>query len=185
MEVSSSAISGALKAGVQVVSAQKRPVLDVYHRIHNLKHPRRDITSHDDPSLVVGSTSRQQVFISFTLTNIGGERAENIKLTIGGNMIRPEPMKDFGLIFKNVYPQMPPAHSVHLFCFDEFDFDWQLDTQSKQKYLEIIMEYDLPKGFVNTIRSVPWKILKRRRYSEKYLFYPFMVAGELPPPEYV
>ncbi|EGQ8221372.1 hypothetical protein O2V13_004766 [Vibrio parahaemolyticus] len=94
MEVSSSAISGALKAGVQVVSAQKRPVLDVYHRIHNLKHPRRDITSHDDPSLVVGTTSRQQVFISFTLTNIGGERAENIKLTIGGNMIRPEPMKD-------------------------------------------------------------------------------------------
>ncbi|HDV5412820.1 hypothetical protein DD565_14800 [Vibrio cholerae] len=185
MEVSSSAISGALKAGVQVVSAQKRPVLEVYHRIHHLKHPPRDVTPHDEPSRVIARTSLQQVFISFTLTNIGGERAENIKLTIGGNMIRPTPKEDFGPIFKNIYPQMPPAGSVHLFCFDEFDFEWQLDAQSKQKYLEIIMEYDLPKGFVNTIRSLPWKITNKRRYSDKYLFYPFMVAGELPPPEYV
>ncbi|HAS8304244.1 TPA: hypothetical protein I7718_21205, partial [Vibrio vulnificus] len=181
MEVSSSALSGALKAGIQVVSAQKRPLLEIYHRVHNLKHPPHDVVLNETPR-VTEKISRQEIFISFTLTNIGGERAENIKLSISGNMIRPNPRQDFGPVFKHVYPQMAPAHSVHLFSFERFDFSfWDEDGDSDQKFLEITMEYDLPKGVINRIRSLPWIIAKKRRYKESYIFRPFMVSGELPP----
>lgn len=35
MEVSSSAVTGAIRIGVQVVSSHKLPVLEIYHQVRN------------------------------------------------------------------------------------------------------------------------------------------------------
>ena len=35
MDVSSSAVTGALKVGLRVVSSHKRPMLEVYHQMRN------------------------------------------------------------------------------------------------------------------------------------------------------
>ncbi|MFA0339061.1 hypothetical protein, partial [Vibrio breoganii] len=42
MEVSSSAITGAMRVGVQVVNSHKRPLLEVYHQVHNKFSPEQE-----------------------------------------------------------------------------------------------------------------------------------------------
>lgn len=191
MELSSSAATGAMRVGVQVVSAHKTPELEIYHQVRNTLGPEQE---YQDPSDSSGNHKktikhrRHEVFIEFILLNIGGSRAENVKLSLLGNLKRNPPRDSFGELFDVIIPQMPPGQSRYLFKFDMFDLYNYSDNGSPNNFktgsLTIVMEYDSGKGFLNYIFSLPSKFMRRRRFKKEYTFSPDLVSGDLPPIEY-
>ena len=192
MEVSSSAVTGALRVGLQIVSAHKRPVLETYHQMRNRFGPEYEhqiAKGADGIEQITQKIRFQDIFIQFTLINIGGERAENIKLSIGGDLKRHKPREDFGEVFRTIIPQMAPGQTHFLFKFDHHDLNEYPEGGGKplgmkKQSLTITMEYDAPKGLINWILSIPSKLRGKRRFRETYTFSPQMVAGDLPPAEY-
>lgn|SRR4030043_429955 len=192
MEDSSSAVIGALRLGLQVVSAHKRPVLEIYHQVRNRFGPEFEYQIPKEANgleQITQKTRFQDIFIQFTLINIGGQRAENIKLSISGDLKRHPPREDFGGVFRAIIPQMAPGQTHFLFRFDDRDLNEYPEGGGspiglKKKSLTITMEYDAPKGLLNWILSIPSKLRGKRRFSETYTFSPQMVAGDLPPAEY-
>lgn len=192
MEVASSALSGALKVGLQVVSSHKRPLLEIYYQMRNRFGPEWEYQMPKGSGgieHVTNKTRFQDIFVQFTLINIGGERAENIKLSISGDLKRHKPREDFGEIFRNVIPQMAPGQTHFLFSFDDHDLDEYAEGGGKplgmkKQSLSITIEYDSPKGILNWISSIPSKLRGKRRFRASFKFLPQMVAGELPPAEY-
>jgi len=192
MEVSSSAVTGAMKMGIQIVSAHKRPVLEIYHQVRNRFGPEFEYqipNGADGIEQVTQKTRLHDIFVQFSLINIGGKRAENIKLSIGGELKRHEPRASFGEVFRTIIPQMAPGQTHFLFKFDDHDLNEYPEGGGKllglkKKSLTITMEYDSPKGIINWILSVPSKCRGKRRFKETYTFSPQMVAGDLPPAEY-
>ncbi len=194
MDISSSAVTGAMKVGLQIVSSHKRPVLEVYHQVHNRYGPEREhcIDWGQDSKAPTFKSRVQNIFIQFTLVNIGGERAENVKLTISGDLKREKPRESFGPIFENIYPQMPAGHVIQLFQFQDSDlWLWEEDGNisrpigMKDGKLIITMEYDLPKGFINWFKRLPARLRGKRTYKDIYEFSSYMVEGDLPPAEYM
>ena len=57
MEVSSSAITGAMRVGVQVVSSHKAPVLEIYHQVRNRIGPEFE---YETPKGVSGEETIKQ-----------------------------------------------------------------------------------------------------------------------------
>ena len=192
MEISTSAASTAMKVGVQVVSNQKRPLLEIYHQVYNKFGPE---TEHET-DLGHGQKTKfkhrnQEIFVQFTLINIGAERAENIKLTISGDLRREWPKESYPPIFHNVYPQIAPGQIIYLFKFTNNDLlKWEYDEHKgkpvgmKMENLIITMEYDPPNGLINNFLRLPWSLRGKRRYIDTYEFFPSMVEGDLPPAEY-
>jgi hypothetical protein len=192
MEVASSAVSGALKVGLQVVSSHKRPLLEIYYQMRNRFE---SVCEYQMPKgtggieHVTDKTRFQDIFVQFTLINIGGERAENIKLSISGDLKRHKPREDFGEMFRNIIPQMAPGQTHFLFRLDVHDLDVYAEGGGKplgmkKQSLTIAIEYDAPKGILNWISSIPSKVRGKRRFRASYTFSPQMVAGDLPPAEY-
>lgn len=192
MEISSSAVTDALKVGIQVLSSHKRPLLEVYHQVHNRFGPEFE---YQVPKGVSGKehidmkTRFQDIFIQFSLVNIGGERAENIKLSISGDLRRNKPRQDFGESFRSIVPQMAPGQTHFLFRFDDHDLNIYPEGGGKPigvktSSFTITVEYDAPKGFINWFLAVPSRIRCKRRFVTTYTFSPQMVAGDLPPAEY-
>ena len=192
MEVSSATVAGALRVGLQIVSSHKRPVLEIYHQSRNRFGPEfeHQISKGADGIEQISQKMRlQDIFIQFTLINIGGERAENIKLSIDAGLKRHHPRNDFGDVFKTIIPQMAPGQIHFLFRFDDHDLNEYSEGGGKplgmkKQSLTITMEYDAPKGLINWILSIPSRLKKERRFIETYTFSPQMVAGDLPPAEY-
>ncbi|MEZ8883942.1 hypothetical protein AB4371_21975 [Vibrio sp. 10N.261.51.A3] len=193
MEVSSSAVSSVMKVGLQIVTSRKRPVLEVYHQVHNRFGPEKESrTSWGENDESVYKTRYQEIFVQFTLVNIGAERAENVKLSISGDLKREFPREHYPNNFNEIYPQIAPGQLLYLFQFSDSDLlIWETKAgakystkKMKQELLEITMEYDPPKGLINTLLSLPWSLRGKRRYCDKYLFKASMVEGDLPPAEY-
>ncbi|BFM06924.1 hypothetical protein [Halioxenophilus aromaticivorans] len=192
MEVSSSAITGAMRVGVQVVSSHKAPVLEIYHQVRNRFGPEFE---YETPKGVSGEatikqkTRFQDIFVEFTLVNIGGSRAENIKLSISGVLRRNSPRESFGELFDVVIPQMAPGQSRFLFRFDDHDLNEYPEGGGrpiglKNESFTILMEYDSGKGILNWFLSLLSKLRGKRRFREEYTFFPQLVTGDLPPAEY-
>lgn len=192
MEVSSSIVTGAMRVGVQIVSAHKAPALEVYHQVRNRFGPEFE---YETPKGVSGEETIkqrirfQEIFIEFTLVNIGGSRAENIKLSLTGDLRRNSPREDFREIFDVVIPQMAPGQSRFLFRFDSHDLNEYPEGGGKSiglksTFFTIVMEYDSGKGILNWIMSLPSKLRGKRRFREEYTFFPTLVTGDLPPAEY-
>ncbi len=152
MEVSSSAVTGALRVGLQIVSAHKRPVLETYHQMRNRFGPEYEhqiAKGADGIEQITQKIRFQDIFIQFTLINIGGVRAENIKLSIGGDLKRNKPREDFGEVFRTIIPQMAPGQTHFLFKFDDHDLNEYPEGGGKflgmkKQSLTITMEYDAP-----------------------------------------
>lgn len=126
MEVSSSAVTGAIRIGVQVVSSHKLPVLEIYHQVRNRFGPEFEYEIPKGVSreeTIKQKTRFQDIFIEFSLVNIGGSRAENIKLILSGDLRRNPPRESFGYLFDVIIPQLAPGQSRFLFGFDEFDLN--------------------------------------------------------------
>jgi len=192
MEVSSSAVTGAMRIGVQVVSSHKTPVLEIYHQVRNRFGPEFE---YETPMGVSGDktfkqkTRFQEIFVEFTLVNIGGSRAENIKLSLVGDLRRNSPRESFGELFDVVIPQMSPGQSRFLFKFDDHDLNMYPEggggpSGVKSESFTIVMEYDSGKGLINYFLSLPSKVRGKRRFRSEYTFFPQLVTGDLPPAEY-
>ena len=188
MELSSSAATGAVRIGVQVVSANKSPQLEIYHQLRNMIGPEKEIDLGDNGQKTLKLRS-QDILIEFRLVNIGGSRAENIKLTLCGGLKSNYSFDIFGSLFENVIPQMPPGHSIFLFSFRDFDLldrnSGNPPTRMKKESLRIIMEYDSGSGFLNRVFSIPSKIRGKRRFKNEFVFFPEMISNLYPPPEYL
>lgn len=191
MEVSSSAI-GAMRVGVQVISSHRKPLIEIYHQMHNRFGPEQEYDlNHGDGKPVIHKTRHQDIFIQFTMINIGGERAENIKLSITGDLKREPPLENFGSAFNSIYPQMAPGQIHYLFQFRNHDLmDYvrkgNVGTPQglKKSSFTISIEYDAPKGILNWLLSLPSKLRGKRQFRNTYTFSPYMVDGDLPPAEY-
>ncbi len=192
MEVSSSAVTGAMRIGVQVVSSHKVPVLEIYHQVRNRFGPEFEYETPKGASgeeTITQKTRFQDIFIEFSLVNIGGSRAENIKLTLSGDLRRNPPRENFGDLFDVVIPQMAPGQSRFLFKFDEFDLNEYPEGGGtpiglKSESFTINIEYDSGKGILNWLMSRWSKLRGRRRFHDEYTFFPKLVTGDLPPAEY-
>jgi hypothetical protein len=193
MEVSSSAI-GAMRVGVQVISSHRKPLIEIYHQVHNRFGPEQEYalnSGHDESKSEIFKTRHQEIFIQFTMINIGGERAENIKLSITGELKREPPFEYFGGIFNSIYPQMAPGQIHYLFQFRSHDLnnyvrEGNVGTPQglKKSSFTITIEYDAPKSVLNWLLSIPSKIRGKRQFYNTYTFSPYMVDGDLPPAEY-
>lgn len=67
MEISSSALTGALRVGVQVVVGRKRPVLEIYQQLHNDFDPPFEIDLKDSagrPPVLINIASKTSISIS-------------------------------------------------------------------------------------------------------------------------
>ncbi|OCH17741.1 hypothetical protein A6E03_19640 [Aliivibrio sp. 1S128] len=190
MELTSSAITGSMRLGVQVISSHKEPVLEIYHQLRNQYKPE---VEYDMPIGVSGKDKRkskcrhQNIFIEFNLANIGGSRAENIKLTLKGDLRRNHPRENFDDLFDIIIPQMPPGQVKHLFQFKEDDLFECIDGGKKLKETSftIVMEYDAGSGKLNWILSRWPKLMGKRRFKQEYTFFPKLVTGDLPPAEFL
>lgn len=193
MEVSSSAITGAMRIGVQVVSSHKAPVLEIYHQVRNRFGPEFEYgipRGSSGEEMRKHKTRFQDVFVEFTLVNIGGSRAENIKLSLSGDLRRNSPRESFGELFDTLIPQMAPGQSRFLFNFDLHDLNKYPEGGGssiglKNGSFTILMEYDSGKGLLNWFLSLLSKMRGKRRFRAEYTFSPQLVAGDLPPAEYV
>jgi len=125
MEIaSSSAIANALRVGVNVVINQQRPVLEFYQEIHNHEGPPIEFpqTGHDGRQLPPMVHRFSDQFVSFTLVNIGGRRAENVIINTSGEFKRAPPRENLGDRFDIEHAQMAPGQSIFLFRVETSDF---------------------------------------------------------------
>jgi len=191
-DFSTAAVSSSLRVGLHVVSNYKRPVLEIYHHVCNKFGPEQefDVPAGSDNSKTAKFRTRfQDVFVQFTLVNIGGVRAENIELSISGALRRHHP-RDFGGSFKKPIPQFAPGQSHFLFRFDDHDLHEYPEgggspTGLKNESFTITVSYDASGGILNWILAIPSKLRGERRFTTCYTFSPQLVAGDLPPAEYV
>lgn len=192
MEISGAAVSGAMKIGVQVASVYKTPMLEVYFQMRNRFEPE---VEYDVPVGICGSETKvlkrreQDIFVEFWLVNIGGSRAENIDLSLSGALRRNGHREDFGTLFDVVIPQMAPGQSRFLFRFEFSDlYNYSSDDGRmvglKSENLTISARYNAGPGVLNWFLSVPYKLLKKKRFNTESKFSPQLVAGDLPPAEY-
>lgn len=192
MEVSSSAITGAMRVGVQVISSHKIPVLEIYHQVRNRFGPEFEYEvpmGGSEQKTRKFKTRFQDIFVEFNLVNIGGSRAEKIKLSLNGDLRRNSPKESFGELFEVVIPQMAPGQSRFLFKFDEHDLNKYAEEGGrpiglKTESFTIVMEYDSGKGLMNWFLSLPSKLRRKQRFKAEYTFFPQLVMGEVPPAEY-
>lgn len=192
MDAASSAITGSLKVGLQIVSNYRRPVLEIYYQVRNRFGPK---VEYHVPKGINGTetepykTRHQDIFIQFTLVNIGGVRAESIELNVTGELKRNSPRESFGDIFDTVISQMAPGQTHHLFSFDDHDLNNYPEGGGsplgiKNETFTITMAYNSPKGVLNWFLSLPARLRGKKQHSNTFTFSPKMVVGDLPPAEY-
>lgn len=179
MEVSTTAIS-VIKTSLQVISNLKHPQLEVYYEFKRIAIPRN---VNDEKYYFENS------FIKFYLINIGGCRAENIKITLIG---------DNSYFHKNIIPdiingeiieQMPPAQVFPLMKISEDElFEYIPDKKDsnsssrgelKKTFIKLEINFDAPKSFLNSI----FKKLtcKERRYTQNFIFKPSILNNSMRP----
>jgi hypothetical protein len=198
MELSTSAITGAMRIGVQVIVAQKRPILEIYQQSRNQFGPEEQL---ELPAGSVGTktithrTRRQDIFIDLTLVNIGGERAESVTFEIEGAFRRHPPRDYLPKVFSREIKQLSPGQSLYLMRIDNFDLlQYEYSEEGRLKVgkpigmngdtLKVTIHYDGPTTILNRLFRLwrRWKGLKQ--YSTEFLFDPLVFEGDLPPAEY-
>ncbi|RTL96166.1 hypothetical protein EJV44_11345 [Ancylobacter aquaticus] len=197
MELSSSALTGALRVGVQVVVGRKRPVLEIYQQLHNDFGPPFDIDQKDSTGKTVRTDKHrfQNIFIDLTLINIGGDRAEDVNFEVSGEFRREVPRQKLPELFGATISQIAPGQILYLMRIDRHDLNIYEPEKPgettafkavgiKKDILEITIHYDGPDTILNKCLRLPrrWRGLKQ--YSEKFIFNPSIFIGDLPPPRY-
>ena len=192
-DISTAAVSSSLRVGLHVVSNYKRPVLEIYHQVCNKFGPEHEFdvpAGADRQKTSKYKTRFQDIFIQFTLVNIGGVRAEDIELTISGPLKRNRELNDFGGSFKRLIPQFAPGQSHFLFRFADYDLLQYPEGGGspiglKEESFTITASYNAPPGLLNWLLALPSRLRgRKRRFTTTYTFSPLLVAGDLPPPEY-
>lgn len=191
-DVSTAAVSGSLKVGLHIVSNYKRPVLEIYHQVFNMFSPEEVLKT---PVGLDGMKTRklrtrfQDVFVQFSLINIGGVRAENIELNVSGSLRRNHPGLGFGGSFKKPIPQLAPGQVHYLFRIDAHDLLHYpegdgMPSGVKEDTFTITICYNPPPGILNWILGLSSRRKGKKRFTTTYTFSPQLVEGDLPPPQY-
>lgn len=190
MEISASALSSAMKVGLQIASSYRGPHLEIYYELINQFGPEQEYTM---PALTKGGISHvsktrsQDVYIQFQVINIGGQRAENIRLRRSGSFERG-PNRDFGGLFECTIPQMAPGQVLQLFLLDTHELDIVGPdgrvASFKEDDLIIDAEYDSPAGVVNGLKTALARLRRRPHHSTQFRFSPKLVMGDFPPARY-
>jgi hypothetical protein len=189
MDFVPSALTGALRIGVQVVVARRRPVLDIFCNLHNDFSPPVELNSQ----ILQGSQTHrfQNIFVDLVLVNLGGIRAENVTFKTAGNFQRH---RNLPALFESTIWQMAPGQSHYLMRTDQGDIhDMVPDANDakahrmgglKKDTLTVSVHYDGPSTVLNRILRVlrRWRGLKQ--YQTTFVFDPQIFAGDLPPPNY-
>lgn len=187
MEVNTSAILGAMRVGIQIVSTLKRPSIEIYSHLRTTIQTVKYRVSQDQ----LEDTERHDSHVAFFAVNVGGRRAENVSFDLSKTRFeRPAPLK-WGERLKAVVPVMSPGQSQFLFLLDSHEFDritWEGNTGTptgwKEEPIIITVRYDGPRGFSNGIpRWFSNKVRKRKQYEYTYEFNPLTLVGDLPPVE--
>jgi hypothetical protein len=124
MELNTSAITGAMRIGLQVIVAQKRPVLEIYQQCRNQFGPEQQFELPADLAGTKTATHRtrsQEIFIDLTLVNIGGERAECVTFEVEGAFRRHPSRDNLPKIFSREIMQLCPGQSLYIMKIDNFD----------------------------------------------------------------
>ena len=198
MEIASSALTGALRVGIQVAVSRKRPLLEIYQNLHNDFGPPFEYDIRDYAGQKTLQTRRhrfQDIFVDLTLINIGSVRAENVTFALSGNFKRAAPRERHPELFDSTMHQLAPGQAVYLMRIESHDLQTyapekegdnsvQRPVGMKKDTLTISVNYDGPNNIVNRILRWPrrWRGLKQ--YSSCFVFDPQVVVGDLPPPKY-
>ena len=191
MDIASSALSNSLKVRLQIATNYKRPLLEDFFELRNDFGPETTselpLRNEDQPRIVRHRS--QDISVHFTLINIGGVRAENINISISGELKRSRPRDNFGEKFNTNIYQMAPGQSLYLFKFENFDLLKYPENGGKplglkEDKLVITISYDPPKSLLNSVLTLASRFLKKKHYTTQFKFTPQMVAGDLPPANY-
>jgi hypothetical protein len=187
----SSALTGAVRIGVQVVVAQRRPGLEIFCNLHNDYSPSVEVETVHGPAQ---SHRFQRVFIDLVLVNLGGIRAESITFKTAGTFKRELLGGEEPGLFQATIWQMAPGQLHYLMRIEQGDLhNWEPDGKDlnakrmgglKTDTLTISVHYDGPSTLLNRILRLPrqWRGLKQ--YEMNFIFDPQTFAGDLPPPNY-
>lgn len=194
MDIASTAISSALRVGIQIASTMKRPCVEFYCQFRNVIEPEQEYLGPDPGGS--GLVPRRQLriresYLAFTAINIGTQRAEDVSLKLDGELRRNPPREDFGPKFDNEIPHMAPGQSWFLFRFDIHDLTryeqregYRAGVGDKTEHLEIAAEYNGPRSGLNVVGRWWCDLRGRKQYRSVYRFVPDTVRGDLPPVEY-
>jgi len=195
MEFATSAITTALRVGVNVVVSQQRPVLEIYQEIHNDEGPPIEIpqAGHAGNPLPPLIHRFSDQFVSFILVNIGGIRAENVIITTAGEFKRSAPRENLGERFGIEHAQMAPGQAMFLLRAELHDLwkyepsgpDAERASGNKDERLIIHVDYNGPNAGLNRF----WRLLskfrsRRAQFRTTYVFHTLNVMGDLPPKRY-
>lgn len=188
MELNTSAVTGVMKVGLQIVSALKRPSVEVFSELRKIDRPMMMFT---------GEETRQErwteEFVSFYAVNIGGRHAENVSFDMSATKFeRPSPMQ-WGPRIDAVVPVMSPGQTQFLFLLMVHEFnemEWKDGVGKpvgiKTDPINIVVRFDGPNDGVN--RVLRWwfnSVLKRKQYEFRYSFNPQSLEGDYPPVQYL
>ncbi len=181
MDVYASPILGAMKAGVQVISNHRDPLLEIYVEVINRVLPEQIIelssVKETSPKQEI-STRHQEIKLQFKIVNIGGQRAERIKLIDSGDF-RREGGESFGGLFDTGVKQMAPGQAFQLFLLDQSE----LSTANGDE-LCIRVEYYSPPGIMNWLKTFWARMRGKPHHVCSFRFSPRVIFGDLPPRTY-
>ena len=184
MEISGSTVTGAMRVGLQIISAYRRPHLEIYYEVLNQYGPEYEyrVPNWSSGPPDVQRSRSQDVQIQFRIVNIGGQRAEQINLAHSGGFKRGS-QRDFGGLFEGPVPQMAPGQVLQLFLLDQHEVDG-LDADSAAEELIIVATYNSPGGILNFAKTFFRRILRKPHHRTEFRFSPRLVWGDLPPAHY-
>lgn len=188
MELSSSAI-GVLRVGLQVVSNHRRPMLEIYSEVRNrircdtAEKRSGDITEKRE-------TKHPEIFIQFSLVNIGGVRAEDVEVKLTGDFKRNPPRDFFGEIFDSEISQMAPGQAIHLFRIELGDLYNYSTVDGKRQGIKdenfsVVVSYNASSSWLNYLLHLHRRIRGKKQYETRFAFNPKTACTDLPPVEYV
>lgn len=194
MEISTATVTGSLRVALQVVSAHRRPVIEIYADIRNQFGPpqklRNSAISRGGGGGEIDYRS-QRTYLQVSLINIGSVRADNIRLVLTGDFeyMNSQKISNLSAFRKSGIRQLAPGQTLHLFQLDllhdlrDHDSQGRAD-KTKTEGFSIETRYDGPKQGVNRIA----RFLTRWRgyqYASNFVFDPLVYDRvDLPPPEY-
>jgi len=187
MELNSSAVVGAMRLGLQVVSALKRPSVEVFSQLRHTSHP----VKFRGPDGKGDETDRTEILVAFFAANIGGRHAEDVTFDMSRTSFeRPEP-RGWGERLTATVPIMSPGQTQLLFLLDASEFnrlEWKGNVGTpvgwKDEPIIVIVRFNGPSEWKNALPR--WffnRLLKRTQYEFKYEFNPISLVGDLPPLE--
>ena len=194
MELTTSSVTGSLRLVLQVVSSQKRPVLEIYHEIRNRSGPP---TEYEVPRGPGGKTAKtthrhQEIFLQLFLVNIGGERAEDVSLELSGDFDYLSGLKrlsEIAILNGTSIPQLAPAEYLHICRIDESDLWTQGETGKKvvpKPAVTINVRYNGANRGLNRFRRAVNRVRRRQfQFESTFVFNPATFSGrDLPAMEY-